>query len=229
MKSSANENGWNLDQGLAAQYAAQSGLDPDLAASTGEQVWDVLKSLRNTVDETDPARRAKRVAKTSRLLAKADLGRHLELKKAIQARLSDLIKGSGPSINPKTGLQEFNSYDLEQFDGGRNTPTRWAIEEIIAKGRQLPPISNYIPDYNIDNSPGSVNPGGGGGTGGGPSTPDPDGSTPKNPNEPEVPGEPRLEGESYKDYIDRLLEKGILRMEEIGPLRPGCPAGAICA
>lgn len=107
MTSHRKTNGWNLDQGLAAQYAAQAGLDPDLAAGAGEKAWNVLRSLRATLDETNSHRRGKRSTKTRRLLAKADLGRHPDLKKAIQVRLFEVEKQSEPSINPETGLQEF--------------------------------------------------------------------------------------------------------------------------
>jgi len=103
----SNSKGWTLNQGLAAQYAVQAGLDPELAANAGDKVWDVLRSLRNTIDEPDPRRRVKRAAKTRRLLAKAELGRHPELKEAIYAQLVGVEQKSGPSINPETGVQEF--------------------------------------------------------------------------------------------------------------------------
>ncbi len=100
-------NGWSLKEGLAAQYGAQAGLDPDLAASAGEAGWYVLKSLRDAADERDPARRAKRVKQTQRYLEKANLGR--ELMHAIQQRLASLSLANRvqPSVNPETGLQEF--------------------------------------------------------------------------------------------------------------------------
>lgn len=103
----SKSDGWNLDQGLAAQYALHTGINPDLAASAGDKAWDVLKSLRNTIDEKDPQRRAKRVSKTRRLLAKVDLVRHPHLAKAIQTRLGYVLESAEPSINPETGLQEF--------------------------------------------------------------------------------------------------------------------------
>ena len=81
------KDGWNLDQGLAAQYAAQAGLDPDLAADAGEEVWDVLKSLRDATSETDPKRQAKLVKRTKARLAKAGLSRHGELVQHIEAKL----------------------------------------------------------------------------------------------------------------------------------------------
>ncbi len=103
-------DGWNLDEGLAAQYAAQAGLDPHIAAKAGNAAWDVLKSLRDAVEESDPARRAKRARRAQNLLAKANLGRHRDLVSAIQKRLAELAgEGAGPSVNPETGLQEFFS------------------------------------------------------------------------------------------------------------------------
>jgi hypothetical protein len=83
----SNTEGWTLNQGLAAQYAAQAGLDPDLAADAGEKVWDVLKSLRDAVGETDPQRQAKLVQRTQARLVKAGLSRHGELVQHIEARL----------------------------------------------------------------------------------------------------------------------------------------------
>ncbi|MEQ8510649.1 MAG: hypothetical protein RIB43_16720 [Rhodospirillaceae bacterium] len=82
-----NDDGWTLDQGLAAQYAAQAGLDPDLAADAGEAVWDVLKSLRDATSATDPQRQAKLVRRTKARLAKANLSRHDELVQHIEAKL----------------------------------------------------------------------------------------------------------------------------------------------
>ncbi|MEQ8736709.1 MAG: hypothetical protein RIC29_17435 [Rhodospirillaceae bacterium] len=88
-------DGWNLDQGLAAQYAAQAGLDPDLAADAGEEVWDVLKSLRDATSATAPRRQAKLVRRTKTrlakvLLSKAGLSRHGELVQHIEAKLLTL-------------------------------------------------------------------------------------------------------------------------------------------
>lgn len=117
MKKTKSKNGWSLNQGLAAQYAAQAGLDPDLAAAAGESAWDVLKALRDAADERDPGKRKERVAQTKRRLSKAGLSRHGDLAKSIHARLASL-EGEGPSINPETGLQEFRFECVE----GRNGP-----------------------------------------------------------------------------------------------------------
>ncbi len=127
-------DGWSLNEGLAAQYAAQAGLDPDLAAPAGEAAWDVLKSLRDAVDERDPARRAKRVQRTQQRLAKAGLGRHRELVHAIQERLATLSGSDNakPSINPETGLQQF-SVECADEGGCRQDPVG-PIEEITVYG-----------------------------------------------------------------------------------------------
>lgn len=103
-----NTRGWTLDQGLAAQYGTHAGIDPNLAADAGMMAWDVLRSLRNTVDEINPQLRAKRVKLTEDLLEKAGLGRHPSLRKAIQAKLFGLNQTAQPSTNPETGLQEFS-------------------------------------------------------------------------------------------------------------------------
>ncbi|MEQ8510655.1 MAG: hypothetical protein RIB43_16750, partial [Rhodospirillaceae bacterium] len=89
---SKSTDGWTLGQGLAAQYAAQAGLDPDLAANAGEEVWDILKSLRDATSATDPQRQAKLVRRTKARLAKvrlskAGLSRHGELVQHIEAKL----------------------------------------------------------------------------------------------------------------------------------------------
>ncbi|MEQ8510753.1 MAG: hypothetical protein RIB43_17255 [Rhodospirillaceae bacterium] len=210
MTRSSNTSGWTLDQGLAAQYAAQAGLDPDLAAEAGEEVWDVLKSLRDATSETNPQRQAKLVRRIKTRLAKANLSRHGELVQHIEAKLLALQGRGGDtelahltpgemivppqlqtpevvralqqaahnagidmrrytagspasSVNPETGLEEYSLYDLEQFDGGRNTPGQREIEEFFVFGQRPPPFSDYIPDYNIDNSTDIFGLGGSGG------------------------------------------------------------------
>ncbi|MEQ8510756.1 MAG: hypothetical protein RIB43_17270, partial [Rhodospirillaceae bacterium] len=95
MKNRETSKGWSLNQGLAAQYAAQAGIDPDLAAEAGEAAWDVLKALRDATDERDPRRRAKRVTLAKRRLNKAGFGRHRDLAKSIQTRLASL-EGARP-------------------------------------------------------------------------------------------------------------------------------------
>lgn len=109
MNSKKSPKGWTLNQGLAAQYAAQAGIDSDLAAAAGDTAWDVLKSLRDAADESDSKKRSKRAAKTRRLLAKSGLRKHVQLQKAIAARLNELLGEPRPSVNPDTGLQEFYS------------------------------------------------------------------------------------------------------------------------
>ncbi|MEQ8510751.1 MAG: hypothetical protein RIB43_17245 [Rhodospirillaceae bacterium] len=111
MTRNSNTSGWTLDQGLAAQYGAHAGLDPNLAANAGKNAWDVLRSLRSAVDEINPQLKAKRVKLTEDLLEKAGLGRHPSLQKAIQAKLFGLHQTAQPSTNPATGLQEFNLSD----------------------------------------------------------------------------------------------------------------------
>lgn len=70
---------WTLNQGLAAQYAAQAGLDPDIAAAAGETGWNVLKALRDAVSERD-ARRCTTLAKnTLKSLEKVDFTQHQKL------------------------------------------------------------------------------------------------------------------------------------------------------
>lgn len=111
MASKSKRRAWTLDQGLAAQYAAQAGLDPDRAAAAGEAAWDVLKSLRDTADETNPARRAKLARRVRRMLKQGGLGRYPELRKDVQVRLQEIVSKTGPNINPETGLQEFANRD----------------------------------------------------------------------------------------------------------------------
>jgi hypothetical protein len=82
--------GWSLKQGLAAQYAAQAGLDPNLGVAAGEAAWDVLKALRDAVDEPDSERRRKLVRRTNALLVRSSLGRHGELVKSIGTQQQQL-------------------------------------------------------------------------------------------------------------------------------------------
>lgn len=151
MTSNRKTNGWNLDQGLAAQYAAQAGLDPDLAAGAGEKAWNVLRSLRATLDETNSHRRGKLSTKTRRLLAKADLGRHPDLKKAIQARLYEITKKPQPSINPETGLQEFFWRRNKSFKDRLTNKLEDKLQESLPGAelddRVLNPKVEYTPEY----------------------------------------------------------------------------------
>lgn len=113
MKRNMSPRSWTLHQGLAAQYAAQAGIDSDIAADAGEDAWDLLKSLRDATDETDPRLRHERMRSLQRSLAKGALGQYSELRQSVQSRLQELENIQGSSINPETGLQEFNS-DLER-------------------------------------------------------------------------------------------------------------------
>ncbi len=142
MHKAKSPDGWSLNEGLAAQYAAQAGLDPDLAAPAGEAAWDVLKSLRDTVDEPDPARRARRVQRTRQRLAMAGLDRHRELVRAIQERLVSLSAGDNtrPSVNPDTGLQEF-------FAQGVKHPMHGRLERKIGSL-----LDNQIPNPSLPSS-----------------------------------------------------------------------------
>lgn len=104
-----NPNGWTLEQGLAAQYAAQAGIDPDLGAQAGEAAWDPLKALRDAVDEHNPQRKDKLIQRAFQHLKRADLGRHRDLVDQILTALRSLSpKRTSPTVNPKTNLQEFS-------------------------------------------------------------------------------------------------------------------------
>lgn len=133
-----NTEGWTLKQGLAAQYAAQAGLDPNLGAQAGEAAWDVLRSTREAVDEPNPQRRAKLARKAIQRLSRADLGHHRELAEQVTGVLNAIARPeTKASINPRTGLQEFDLCELWDPDCIRDP-----IEEITVTGR-MPILPGY--------------------------------------------------------------------------------------
>lgn len=136
--------GWSLNQGLAAQYAALAGIDPDLAAAAGEEVWDVLKALPDAIDERDPGRRSKRVALAKRRLNKAGLSRHRDLAKSIRARLASL-DGVRPSVNPATGLQEFRVAGTMRGAGFEHSNPFNYIDPFAGRGMGFVSPGNVVP------------------------------------------------------------------------------------
>jgi len=146
----SNSKGWTLNQGLAAQYAVQAGLDPELAANAGDKVWDVLRSLRNTIDEPDPRRRVKRAAKTRRLLAKAELQEFFwpELKTMWKDRFQKRLDGS-PLYNLLQKRDDESSVYGAESGTHHGPPLNQNVNEKVASGLRGK-IGKSFPDAELD-------------------------------------------------------------------------------
>lgn len=138
MPNNKSKRAWTPEQGLAAQYAAQAGLDPDIAAEAGEAGWDALKALRDTADESDARRRLKRAAKTRRLLSKPGLRKHGQLQAAIAARLDEVAGQPRPNVNPETGLQEF--FFREAFGPAQDKSRQKLTRRLNDKTNEMLPV-----------------------------------------------------------------------------------------
>lgn len=102
-----SNDGWTLDEGLAAKYASEAGIDPELGARAGEAAWDTLSALSRAVAETNPKKRGRLIDLALRRLVDAGLSAHPELVQCVKKCAADLQDESKASRNPETGLQEF--------------------------------------------------------------------------------------------------------------------------